>query len=324
VSKRAAKAEAAAWLARLRADDRSSTDERAFQAWLAESADHAHAFEMVTTIWESAGALAPQRDERSKVRRPLIARRAVLAGLGTTAFFGVGFGAWEAANADVYETGVGEQKHVALDDGTQMFLDTDTRVWVDFTKRARKVRIQRGRVNVHIAPDPERSFVVEAADQRIVAAEDASSLDVQRDGANVSVVMLQGAAEIQSDQVPNAVKVQILGAGQRLTAVVTAESRLQMIRIDKLNLAPLIAWQSGQAIFEKETLAQAVDEMNRYSLFKLAIIDAPIASLRLSGVYRVGDNVAFANSIATLLPVSVTQTGGRVGLRIDHSRTPQG
>jgi len=50
-------AEAADWLARLRADDRSPEDEAAFSAWLNADPGHAVAFEAVNAIWESVGAL---------------------------------------------------------------------------------------------------------------------------------------------------------------------------------------------------------------------------------------------------------------------------
>jgi ferric-dicitrate binding protein FerR (iron transport regulator) len=49
--------EAADWLARLRADDRSPKDEAAFRAWLNADPGNAVAFEAVNAIWESAGAL---------------------------------------------------------------------------------------------------------------------------------------------------------------------------------------------------------------------------------------------------------------------------
>ena len=50
------RAEAAAWLARLRADDKTEADERAFRLWLAEDRLHTAAFEAVTEVWEAAGA----------------------------------------------------------------------------------------------------------------------------------------------------------------------------------------------------------------------------------------------------------------------------
>ena len=55
-------------------------------------------------------------------------------------------------------------------------------------------------------------------------------------------------------------------------------------------------------MFDKEELAQAVEEMNRYSTAKLAV-DPSVAGLKVSGVYRVGDNAAFARSLTKLLPI---------------------
>jgi transmembrane sensor len=81
------------------------------------------------------------------------------------------------------------------------------------------------------------------------------------------------------------------------------------------NLDDLLAWQSGRAVFRDATLASASEEMNRYTERKLVVADPTVASLRLSGVYRVGDTAAFANAVAMLLPVQVVQTPDAI--RID-------
>ncbi|HUO01919.1 MAG TPA: FecR/PupR family sigma factor regulator [Rhizomicrobium sp.] len=62
-----AASEAAEWLARLRADDRSPADEAAFRAWLDADPGNAVAFDAVNAIWESVGALS--RELRSEVIR---------------------------------------------------------------------------------------------------------------------------------------------------------------------------------------------------------------------------------------------------------------
>jgi transmembrane sensor len=63
-------------------------------------------------------------------------------------------------------------------------------------------------------------------------------------------------------------------------------------------------------------LSQAADEMNRYSTAKLAV-DPSVAGLKVSGVYRVGDNSAFAHSLTKLLPVTVRQIGDTLVLTAD-------
>jgi transmembrane sensor len=304
------RAEAAAWLARLHADDRSAADEHAFRAWLAEDAVRRQAFEAVTAMWESAGALtaeplAPRAPALSPSRRG-----ALVFGAGTLVAAGATAIAWQSAYAGVYETEVGEQKHVVLADGTQAFLDTDTRIRADYDDELRKISLDRGRCDFHVMPTDARPFVVDAADQRIVA--DHTIFDVRRDGNRISVVCLQGAALVVGRQV-NANR-RSLSQGQRLVATPAA------FHVDKPNLAPLVAWQTGQAMFDNETLADAVAEMNRYSSVKLRIDDPAVARMWISGVYRVGDNSAFARSVALLLPVDIQIQGNEVHFVADRSR----
>jgi transmembrane sensor len=306
------KAEAAAWLARLRADDRTEADERAFHAWLAADKSHAAAFEAINAVWDAAGGLAQRR---TAARQPLLRRRAVLAELGTFVVAAVGFSAWESAYAGVYETDVGEQKHVALDDGTQVFLDTDTRIRVNFDNTLRSVELERGRADFRVAPDARRPFVVRAADQEIVATH--TTFDVRRDGDRVSVVLIAGKAALRSRSSAKAQN--ILGPGERVVATTS-----EIVKRDKPNLVPLLAWQTGQAIFENERLADAAAEMNRYTTMKLEVGDPTIAGLRMSGVYRVGDNAAFARSVAALLPVTLEMFPDHVELVRDLARTPEG
>ena len=49
---------------------------------------------------------------------------------------------------------------------------------------------------------------------------------------------------------------------------------------------------------------------------KLAV-DPSVAGLKVSGVYRVGDNAAFAHSLTKLLPVTVRQIGDTLVLTAD-------
>jgi transmembrane sensor len=149
---------------------------------------------------------------------------------------------------------------------------------------------------------------VDAATQRIVA--ERTTFDVRRDGDDVCVVLTQGSASIG---LKGGGRKQIK-SGERLIA-----SRANA-RIDKPNLVPLLAWQTGQAVFDNETISGAIREMNRYSEVKIEVTDAAVARMRISGVYRVGDNAAFARSIATLLPVAVEYSTDQVRLEADPAR----
>jgi transmembrane sensor len=309
------KAEAAAWIARLHADSRTTSDERAFRRWIAERPCHAAAFDAVTTTWNAAGRLlneTPIPASTTPVREfTPIRRRAALVGLGTLVIAAGALRVWRGADADVFQTDVGEQKHLVLADDTQVFLDTDTCIRAQINKETRAVTLVRGRANFRIGAALLQPFVIEALERCTVAEK--AVFDVQRDGGVVSLILIDGQAEVEPTRSPT----------KDTDAVVTPAIRMRtgerlvmnsgtVVRHDTPNLAPLLAWHTGQAVFDNDTLADAVAEMNRYSAVKLEIVDSSISSLRLSGVFRVGDNGSFARSIANLLHLDLQQNGDRI------------
>ncbi len=314
------RAEAATWLARLHAEDRDSGDEAAFRAWLNASAEHAAAFEAVDRMWSDVGGLTdlktdPRVDALADLRRipvaarqpALASRRALLAGVGLLAVTGGSAMFWRSASAKVYETDVGEQKHVALDDGSQLFLDARTRVAVSFSETARVVDMQYGRANFRIVPDLKRPFIVEAAEHKIIATR--CNFDVRCEDGKVQVVLIHGEADVKPASAGEG-RGERLKAGERLVASNDVEKR------DKPDLTHVLAWQTGYEMFDKETLNRVAEEMNRYSTTRLEV-DPSAAGLKVSGMYRVGDNSAFAQSLAKLLPIAVRQSGDTLVLTAD-------
>lgn len=307
-------AEAAAWLARLHADDRSLEDERAFHAWIGADPQHAVAFEAVSNMWDTIGGLP--RDLRGYVeKRPVSNRRQWIATVGALALLGSTALVWHPAEAEVYQTKVGEQRRIVLRDGSRVLLDTNTRLKVYFSKSLRAVELQYGRANFHVSPDPRRAFVVRTGDREVVVT--SSNFDVRRDDKRISVVLIRGSAFLKSANSRS--NSETLHVGERLVATAT-----DSVRLDKPNLVSLLAWQTGHAVFENEKLSDAVYEMNRYSAVKLEIGDPVVARTRISGIYRLGDSAAFANSVSKLLPVRVQTEPGRVLLTIDTTRLREG
>jgi transmembrane sensor len=264
-------------------------------------------------MWSDVGGLgklpADLRNSfgRLPARPPAMARRAMLAGMGLFAVAGGTTLFWRSAGAKVYETEVGEQKHVALADGSQLFLDARTRIEVSFSETTRLVDMQYGRANFHVVPDLKRPFIVQAAEKKIVATR--CNFDVRCEDGKVQVVLIHGEADVKPASRPQA-RGERLQAGERLVASNDIETR------DKPDMTHVLAWQTGYEMFDGEELSQAADEMNRYSTAKLAV-DPSVAGLKVSGVYRVGDNSAFAHSLTKLLPVTVRQIGDTLVLTAD-------
>ncbi|WP_334183824.1 FecR family protein [Novosphingobium sp.] len=284
--------QAADWLARLHADDRSAGDEAEFHAWLRSDPSHASAFEKASGIWDGVGGLRDYPREAPAVQPRSHSRRAVLAGgAGLILTCGLGLG-WQQAQAGVYQTGVGEQRRFLLDDATRIMLDTNTRVRFTTDTSKRLLSLTSGRIDIEIAGDT-RPFVIEAGDSSAVA--NAGRLDLRREDETVVITAIEGSAKVRSPEAN-----MVLVAGSRVAVELGRKDRLDQPEIDDL-----LAWQSGRLSFRDETVAQAAAEMNRYTRRKLIVSDPRAANMRLSGVYRVGDPEGFAQSLAELLPVKV-------------------
>lgn len=329
------RAEAAVWVSRLHADNRDQSDGEAFRAWLAASPEHAAAFEEADHIWSAVGGLPRDENVRAwlaaspepaaayegearvwssvgglprgeNVReRPIPSRRAVMAGLLAVVAAGSVVALRRPASARVYETKIGEQKHVSLDDGSRLFLDAQTRVSLDFSCTVRAIDMQYGRANFIVTQDVVRPFVVQTTERKIVSSQ--CSFDVRCDAGQIQVVVIHGEATIEPASNGKFALVETLRSGERLIASADMQQR------DRPDLAALLSWQTGFATFEEADLAQAVKEMNRYSTDRLEVEPA-IAGLKITGTYRVGDNGAFARSVGKLLPVEIRQQGGSIKL----------
>jgi transmembrane sensor len=296
------KAEAAAWMARIRSDSKTPTDEIGFRQWLAADPSHTAAFEAMNDVWEALGSVRRKPAPVHQTTELLSRRRVVFAGGAAAAAVGTVLMVRGRAEASVFETGIGEQHHVVFADGTQAFLDTSTRLRTTYSGTTRLVELEYGRCNFDVMGDDGRPFMVRAAEAWIVAG--LTTVDVAREGDEVSVVLVRGSASVSGGPLA-AEKPCVLAPGERLTM------RHSAYRLDHPDLKRVQAWQTGQIVFENSTLSDATHELNRYSTVKLEA-DAAAAPLRISGVFRVGDNIAFSRLAVQLLPVAAHVDANRI------------
>jgi transmembrane sensor len=303
---RVVRAEAAAWLARLRSEERTAEDERGFRAWLAESEQHRAAFELTNSVFEMAGAAergAARPHEVVQVNRRHVLRAGV--GFAAASIAGVAF---YLRSGTTYATEIGEQRNVSLEDGTLVNLDTDSEIHVSMNEERRRVKLRHGRAHFDVAEDLTRPFQVIAGQQLVVAS--MGRFDVSRDGALVAVLLEEGPVQVTQDIAAATLLPRTIMPGE---LVVFAEDRV--VREERPPLEQAMAWRHGRLAFFEEPLADAVAAMNRYTRRPLVILDAEIARMPISGNYSVGDPQAFATSISVLLPVQVELERNRITLR---------
>ena len=328
-------AEAAVWVARLHGPERSSRMDRECLAWQARSAAHRLAFERCTDTWQDVAGVTLS-DYANAGSRASVA--------GASSIWPAGRARWAVALAlvavvsgsalvlqpwrdtSVYSTGVGEQQLAVLDDGTRMSLNTATRVKVDLSAAQRTVSIRGGEALFEVAKDARRPFVVRVAGSEVVALGTVFAVrftpDSARAGDALAVTLIEGLVTLRPALGGGAVGVAPSrtvsmkpGERVRLARVEGNSTQGAIPQVDRPSIEQVVAWKRSEAVFDDVSLADAVTEMNRYSRTPIVLVgESTLADLRVSGLYRTGDNAGFVRAVAALHGLNVHERQGRLEL----------
>jgi transmembrane sensor len=326
----AACAEAAAWISRLHSTERNAAVEDGFRRWLAASPEHRAAFELANELWNDtdrwprALALISLRPRGGGSVRS--SHRAMLATVAIAIFLSIG--AIFYLRAPVLTTQVGEQRTIMLEDGTRVSLNTDTRVRIDYDAGTRRVWLDRGEALFEVARNPRRPFLVTAGDKQVTAL--GTAFVVRLDDNRTSVMLMEGRISVASvtsseqppiwnDPTPGEVAGRASGGERGSPLVLTAGERVTFAdgapRVDRPPIKQVIAWQEGRVVLDHTPLTDAIDEMNRYSVIQLATDQPALGALEVTGVFRSGDSVSFAQAVAETYDLELIGNGRRIRLK---------
>ncbi|MCE4558018.1 FecR family protein [Roseateles cellulosilyticus] len=325
-------AEAAAWIASLHGPDRSPEMEDDFRAWQRQSPVHREAFEKMTDVWQAipgtqaakAFVQAAER-EKQKARRARSAawRWAGAAALGVFITAGV-FTIQQWRDRDLYTTSVGEQRSVVLDDGTRMLLNTATQARVEFGSKQRTVKVTAGEALFEVAKDASRPFVVRVAGSEVVAVGTMFSVrftDSPTHQDALTVTLVEGQVNVRpadgGGDGLRPLQAVALKPGDRLTLRHDASPASSDVafKVDRPNIERAMAWQRREAAFDGASLPDVIAEFNRYSRTQIVLSEeVRKENYVVSGIYRTGDNAAFANSLSMLYGLKVREIDGRLEL----------
>jgi transmembrane sensor len=331
-------AEASEWFIDFRAGDVDGEARSRFIEWLRRSPEHIQAYLEVSGVWSElpssdpegrfdiAALIARARNEpdviplslvnprlapptpapeprawRKLSRRPVLAA-AALALLASITALVVWF---NSDTAHSYSTGIGEQRTIQLPDGSTVELNARSRVQVRLTEHRRDVALIEGQALFSVAKDKERPFVVRAGDAEVRAV--GTEFDVYKKQAETVVTVVEGRVETYSGADGADAAAIMLSAGEQLTVLphtVTKPTRA--------DTAAATAWVQKRLIFEETPLNEVAEEFNRYNRRPLAIDDAELQTLKISGVYSSTDPASLINFLRSQNSINVIETENQV------------
>ncbi len=193
-----------------------------------------------------------------------------------------------------YATAIGEQRTVRLPDGSLLHLNTQSRIKVALSRDARRIELLRGEVLFDVARDQSRPFVVAAGEAVVKVL--GTQFNVYRRDAETTVSVVEGRVQVDvgekaapafsaASQSPTQAAPTVLTAGDE--ARITQNGRI--LRTAKVNVETALAWRQRRLIFNGTTLAEAIEQFNRYNDFHIELGSDALAQRRISGVFHADD-----------------------------------
>lgn len=315
--------EAAQWLIRLDADTPPSDEElRALGEWLHRSPAHREELESMAALWGRMNVLT---ELAVPLARPAWRRTGALmaAMAAAVVLLVVVFVQSRSTNPlletnGLYATAVGQQSVKELADGSQVMLNTNTQIRVEYDETHRNVYLLQGEALFTVAKNPQRPFRVYAGSGLIEAVGTAFSVYLR--GSQVDVAVTEGRVALAS----STQSLGVMSAGEVATIRTPAadpaadpggEGAAVLEEIEPIPpqaLAQRLAWQNGVVMFSGETLENVVKELGRYTTMSIEIPDETIRSMRVGGRFPVGETEAMLAALETNFNLRA--------IRVSHNR----
>lgn len=293
--------QAAHWLAMLEDQNLSDADRKAYSSWRRADPRHNLALQRMEALMSSFTDL-PTVPSRKAMNRafPSSDRKFSRSAVQAIAMLGVLVCGWfSVEQAPIWladqRTDIGERREISLADGSQVRLNSNSALDVDFDERQRLIDLRQGEIWVEVAKDQQRPFVVRTDQGTITALGTRFVVRKAADGS-VQVSVLESA----------------IAAKARLSAEVKVATGQQATLKDGLVQAPQLighddpaAWTRGLLKVDDQPLSEVLQALAGYRHGLVQFDEQALAGMRVSGLFRLDDTDAALATLADNLPIRV-------------------
>lgn len=302
---------AAAWLARLQREDVCEADGLEFDAWLSASATHYAAYRRAVALWHEFGVapeeiIARMAAEGSRKRSigpsagAMRSRRWMVGvgGMAVAASLALALmpGVFSHPPAQTYMTGKGEHRRVALEDGSIIDVNAETRLSVSYAARERRIVLGDGEAIFDVTRDERRPFIVEAGGRAVRVL--GTQFDVRNRQGELMVTVARGRVQVQSGLSAGAGHSFVLTPGQSLKISAAGAEDLKTVDPQEA-----FSWRTGRLVYRGEPLVGVVADLNRQFAEQIEIGDPDLGKIPITGVIVLDDPNTIVSRLSLMLPI---------------------
>lgn len=300
--------EALSWLVRV--NDPGFDQWDAFDRWITADARHPDVYwrlaEAEADAVEALKASTPVAATRRIKPAPVLRRRLLVAASVAVFAVGVGWLGWsQVPRPWSVETAPGEQRTIALAEGSRVSLDGGTRLAFD-RRHPRDARLDAGRALFEVIHDDSRPFTVQVGDTTLTDL--GTTFDVTRLQDGVRVAVSEGVVRVDAESGSA-----ILNPGDGVLA--TARG------LERRTVAPqdMASWRDGRLVYADETLGVIAQDLSRALDLPVAVAPA-LTDRRFSGSLATGVPQDRRERLEAVLGVSIRDEGQ--GWRLEPRPAP--
>ncbi len=303
---------AARWvIARQDSEAWTRDDQSEFDIWLNEGAANRVAFLRADQAWQRTSRAAalkrPMREPAVRPRAKQLPDIKVIATIGASLLLSAGvFGYFMQPDYTPYETPVGGRQILTLSDGSQIELNTNSKVRIAKIDNARRVIVDRGDVYFDVRHDGRRPFVVTAHGRTLVDL--GTKFLVRERPESLEISLLEGKLRLDAPKGGNS-PATIMAPGE---VAIATDQTTSLKKGGRAAFTTELSWRQGILIFHHTPLSDAVAEFNRYTTRKITISNPVVARLEINGKFRTNDIAMFADVTADVLGLKADKRDDRI------------
>ncbi|GFM84532.1 sensor [Pseudomonas cichorii] len=316
----AAQDEAAlAWLSVLH-NQPGYADQQAFSQWLQADPAHVEAYGKAQVLWElsevpaarlareDAAALdALLRAMDAPAPRRSLQRWSVGLAMAACLVLMISMGAgwqpqrWADDFGADYVSAPGQIRTLTLADESQVTLDADSAIAVNFSHGERHVQLRRGAAFFKVTHTGE-PFVVDthAGETRVLGTQ----FEVRLEPEGAQVTVLSGRVGVKAAR---GVEQRILEAGQQVTYDEKTTSAPKDIDSESQ-----LAWRQGWLNYYRTPLADVINDLSRYYPGRIVVLNDQLAAKRISGTFPSKDPQAVLAALQSVVGFETYSMLGRI------------
>jgi transmembrane sensor len=306
------------WMMRKMSGEMDAAERKSFADWLSASPENEREFTKVERMLDrvDAGAeellaedfereLAEQAAPKRQDSRTGMSRiAATLAAIAFAAIIALSLRGGLTAQPAAYATAIGQSQTVRLEDGSEVELNTASRITVAYRDGKRNVELQAGEAFFSVEKDRSRPFIVKTRQAEIAVTGTSFSVSTDHDRSIINV--LTGVVDVaplegQSATLLAGDTIEVDGAG--FIGPVT-----------RYDPSLVLAWRSGKARFRDAPLGDVVATLNRYFVTPIVLGDDSLAALPVTGEFDIRDRATAIKALALIFNLDSREEPARAVL----------